>query len=105
MKTLASILIVTFLFAAVVAAHGDLAHVMGTVVAVDEHSVSVKTADGTVKVVTFDEYTHFLKGTTPAAVKDVVVGSRVVIHAHQTGDKYRAVEVKIGMPAPAASAK
>lgn len=103
MNKLASILMVSLLFAAVAVAHGNLAHVMGTVVAVDDHSLSVKTADGTVKVVVWDGETHFLKGTSPATIKDVVVGSRVVIHAHQNGDKYHAVEIKIGVTSAPAS--
>jgi len=86
---------------ALVFAHGDLAHILGTVVEVTDHSVSVKTADGSVKVVAIDAETHFLKGKAPAAVKDVVVGSRVVIHAHQNGDKYHAAEIKIGVATPA----
>lgn len=80
-------------------AHGGMVHVMGTVVQVSDHSLSVKTSDGTVKVVAFDGETHFLKGDTPATVKDVVIGSRVVIHAHKHGDMLHAAEVKIGVAA------
>jgi hypothetical protein len=96
MKKLASLLFLTLCIAAPVYAHGNLAHVMGTVVEITDHSVSVKTADGSVKVVAYDSETHFLKGTSPAAAKDIVVGSRVVIHAHQDGEKYHAAEIKIG---------
>lgn len=96
MKKLASILLLTLCLSAVVYAHGNLAHVMGTVVEITDHSVSVKTADGSVKVVAYDAETHFLRGTSPATAKDIVVGSRVVIHAHQNGDKYHAAEIKIG---------
>jgi len=77
-------------------AHGDLVHVLGTVVEVKNHSVSVKTADGSIKVVAFDGETRFLKGTSPATAKDLTVGARVVIHAHQNGDKFHAAEIKIG---------
>ncbi len=93
----ASILIAAFLLSALAFAHGNLAHVMGTIVKIDDHSISVKTTDGSVKVVAFDEQTKFLKGESPASAKDMAVGSLVVIHAHQNGDKYHAVEIKIGI--------
>lgn len=96
MKKFVSILLVTLLSSALAFAHGNLAHVLGTVVAITDHSVSVKTADGSIKVVAFDGETHFLKGGSPATPKDLMVGSRVVIHAHQNGDKLHAAEIKIG---------
>jgi len=96
MKKLASILILTLLLSALAFAHGNLTHVLGTVVEIGDHSLSVKTTDGSVKVVAFDADTHFLKGASPATVKDVAIGSRVVIHAHQNGDKLHAAEVRIG---------
>jgi hypothetical protein len=43
---------------------------------------------------------HFLKGDTPATLKDVVVGIRVVIHAHKHGDMLHAAEVKVGTGTP-----
>ncbi len=101
MKKLTSILIVTMLLGALAIAHGNLAHVLGTVVEIADRSISVKTADGSIKIVDFDAETHFLKGGSPATAKEVQVGSRVVIHAHQNGDKFHAVEVKIGTSAAA----
>ena len=100
MNKLVSTLLVTLLLSALAVAHGNLAHVMGTVVQVTDQSISVKTADGSIKVIAFDGETHFLKGSAPATIKDVLVGSRVVIHAHQNGDKFHAAEVKIGTSAP-----
>jgi len=82
-------------------AHGNLAHILGTVVEMTDKSVSVKTADGSVKVVAFDGETHFLKGGTPASAKDLAVGVRVVIHAHQNGTKFHAAEIKIATAAAA----
>jgi hypothetical protein len=96
MKKLASILFATVLLGALAFAHGNLAHVLGTVVAVTDHSVSVKIADGTVKEVAYDGETHFFKGSAAATAKDILVGSRVAIHAHQNGDKFHAAEIKIG---------
>jgi len=96
MKKLALILVSTVVLGALAFAHDNLAHVLGTVVEVTDHSISVKAADGSIKVVAFDGETHFLKGAAPATIKDVQVGSRVVIHAHQNGEKLHAAEVKIG---------
>ena len=96
MKKSAVILLATLLLSALAFAHGNLAHVIGTVVAITDHSVSVKTGDGSIKVVAFDGETHFMKGDLTATAKDVAVGSRVVIHAHQNGDKLHAAEIKIG---------
>lgn len=97
MKKPTLILLLTFLLSLAAFAHGDMEHVMGTVVAVTDQSLSVKLTDGSVKVVAFDAETHFLKGSAAATAKDVVVGSRVVIHAHKAGDKLHAAEVKIGV--------
>ena len=96
MKKLALSLVATLLLSSLVVAHGNLEHVMGTVVEITDHSISVKTADGSVKIVAFDADTHFLKGGSPATVKDIQIGSRVVIHAHKNGDKLHAAEIKIG---------
>lgn len=95
MKTLALALLSTLLLAPFAVAHGNLQHVLGTVTAVTGHSISVKTADGAIQAVAFDAETHFLKGTIAATARDVVVGSRVAIHAHKDGDAMHAVEVKI----------
>lgn len=97
MKKPALILLITMLLSLAAFAHGDMEHVMGTVVTVTDQSLSVKLTDGTVKVVLIDGETRFLKGTAAATAKDVVVGSRVVIHAHKHGDSLHAAEVKIGV--------
>jgi hypothetical protein len=77
-------------------AHGGMDHVLGTVTAMTGHSLSVKTRDGAIKTVEFDSETRFVKDDAPATVKDVQVGSRVVIHAHQLDNVLHAAEVKIG---------
>src|SRR5262245_25056631 len=82
-------------------AHGSEQHVMGTVTEITDHSVSVKIADGSVKTVEFDAQTKFLKGTAAITSKDVLVGSRVVIHAKKHNDGLLATEVKIGAAATA----
>jgi len=97
MKKSALILLIALSLNSLAFAHGDMEHVLGTVVKVTDQSLSVKVSDGTITVVLFDQETHFLKGTSPATAKDVPVGSRVVIHAHKHGDSLHAAEVKIGI--------
>lgn len=97
MKQIAFVLVTILLFGAALSAHGNLQHVMGTVIAVTDKSISVRTSDGSVKIVAFDGETHFFKGGAPASAKDVLIGARVVIHAHVNGDKMHAAEIKIGI--------
>jgi hypothetical protein len=90
----------TLILSALAFAHGGMDHVMGTVTEVSDHSVSVKTNDGAVTTVEFDGETKFIKGDSAATVKDVQVGSRVVIHAHRHDNSLHAAEVKIGVSSP-----
>ncbi len=101
MKKLALILVLSWFAGTLALAHGNLTHILGTVVQVTDHSLSVKTADGSIKIVAFDGETQFLKGGSPATAKELVIGNRVVIHAHQNGDKLHAAEVKIATNGPA----
>jgi hypothetical protein len=78
-------------------AHGDEVHVMGTVTNVDASSISVKVADGTVKVVKIMPATKFLKNNLAVTPQELKVGDRVVIHAKPDGDTLNATEVKIGV--------
>ena len=77
-------------------AHGNMEHVLGTVVKISDHSLSVKVSDGTIKVVLLDDQTRFLKGNSSATLNDIKIGTRVVIHANKHEDSLRAVEIKIG---------
>ena len=86
----------TLIISTLTLAHGGMEHVLGTVTAVTDHSLSVKTRDGAVKTVEFDGETKFVKGDAAATIKDVQVGSRVVIHAHPHDNLLHAAEVRIG---------
>ncbi|MGH9503048.1 MAG: DUF5666 domain-containing protein [Terriglobales bacterium] len=94
-----SVLICALLLATMALAHGGMEHVLGTVTAVTNHSLSVKTRDGALQTVEFDGETKFVKGEAAATVKDVRVGSRVVIHAHKNANSLHAAEVNIGADA------
>ena len=97
--TVIRILIGTLLLGTLAFAHGGMEHVLGTVTAITDHSLSVKTRDGAVKTVEFDGETKFVKGDAAATVKDIQVGSRVVIHAHKNDNSLHAAEVRIGTDA------
>jgi Cu/Ag efflux protein CusF len=103
MKKSAALLLAVLSLSLFAFAHGDLEHVIGTVVKIDGKAVSVKVADGSIKVVQLDDQTHILKAGVDAKASDIQVGSRVVIHARKHEDSLQAVEVKIGVTTPAAS--
>ena len=94
------LLICTLLLGTLAFAHGGLEHILGTVTAITDHSLSVKTRDGAVRTVDFDGETKFVKGDAAATIKDVQVGSRVAIHAHKNDNALHAAEVRIGAAAP-----
>jgi hypothetical protein len=91
------ILLVAFVaFAAGFAfAHGKEQHVMGTVTAMSDNSITVQTAKETVTVYTMTE-TNFVKSGSAASMKDLKIGDRVVIHAGKMDDKLMANEVDFG---------
>jgi len=100
MRSVVSTICVLLSLSALVFAHGDEKHVMGTVTKVEDGSIIVKTKEGD-KTVMVLSTTTFVKGTATVTQKDVKVGDRVVIHAMPMGDMLHATEVKIGIaPAP-----
>lgn len=98
---LVQLLTCTLLLGTLTFAHGGMEHILGTVTAITDHSLSVKTRDGATKTVEFDSETKFVKDDAAATIKDVQVGSRVVIHAHNHDSSLHAAEVKIGTDAAA----
>jgi hypothetical protein len=102
--------IVRFIVAAVtlligstlVFAHGGMEHVMGTVAAVTDTSITVETVQHKQVTVMLDPSTKFTHNAGQAALKDLKVGDRVVIHAKpNTEKKLVAVTVQWGVTAAA----
>ena len=83
-------------------AHGGMIHVMGTVTAVSDNSVTVETTDKKTVEVQFTETTTFMNGAKPGNRKELKVGDRVVIHAAKIKDSLQAHEVRFTQ-APASS--
>ncbi len=94
------------LTAAVMFAHGDKKHVMGTLEKVTADSVVVKQADGkSVEVKLVDKTMYVTRDGKAAKASDLAVGDRVVIHATPTGETLSADEVKFSAPGAAGATK
>ena len=72
---------------AIAFAHNGVEHVMGTVTAVTDTSVTVDTVKHTSVTVLLDPSTTFSNNDAPASLKDLKVGQRVVINAKENADK------------------
>ena len=90
---------VTLLFALSVMAlaHGKEKHLMGTVTGISASSITLETTAKKSVTVDVSDKTKFEKSGSPAALKDLKVGDRVVVHADVSGDKLVANEVHFGV--------
>jgi hypothetical protein len=102
MKRTIVLLTALLLVAGLAVAHEGKPHVMGTVTQVSENSITLKTTANTETVVSVVAQTVFTKNAATASWKDLRVGDRVVIHAHQTKKGLQAETVEIGVAKPAA---
>src|SRR5713226_7663023 len=83
--------------AAIVYAHNGVEHIMGTVTALTDSSITVDTLKHTSITVLIDPTTKFSKNDAQASRKDVKVGDRVAIEAKENGaKKLVGVTVKVG---------
>jgi hypothetical protein len=84
-------------------AHGGGKHVMGTVKAVDNETLTIETKDRKEVKVTADQQTRFEKSGAHATLKDLGIGERVVVHTAKPDKSgaMKAVLVKFGAPPPA----
>jgi len=97
MKTLA--FLAGLLVAPVLYAHGGHDHIMGTVTAVTENRLDVKTREGKAVTIRLTGETKYEKDTKPATLKDLKPGMRVVVDAEKDKEAFVAKEVKIGSAA------
>ena len=84
------------LFQVTLFAHGGEEHVTGTVTAVSDTSVTVKTTAGKVAEVGFDAKTTFARAKKTIQKSEIVVGDRIVIHAVEVNEKLVAHTVELG---------
>lgn len=77
-------------------AHGSEKHVMGTVTSISDGTIVVKTTSKETVTVSLNAATKFLKSGSPATLKDLKVGDKVVIHAKGPENNLVADEVRFG---------
>ena len=106
LKRLMVCALATLLFAALLQAHGNATHIIGTVSAVDGSHVTVQDKAGKSTVVMLEKTTKYFKDKKPAALADLQIGSRVVIDAMMDAKTkmYMAEEVRLGVAAAPATA-
>jgi hypothetical protein len=80
-------------------AHGKEKHVMGAVTNITENSITVETTAKKSVTVEVNDKTEFEKSGSPATLKDLKVGDKVVIHADVSDNKLIAHEVQFGAKA------
>lgn len=85
------------LCAGIAFAHNGMVHVMGTVSAITNTSISVTATNGTVQNVALTSETRYLRGDAAVSLKDIRIGDRIVIHATGKADHLVAAEVKAAM--------
>ncbi len=96
MKRILLLILTLGLFAGAAYAHNGMEHVMGTVTAVSDTSISVKATSGTIQNVILTSQTKYLRGDHPVTLKNIQTGDRIVIHATKKADQLMAVEAKAG---------
>lgn len=77
-------------------AHEGMEHITGTVTAVGNNSLTVKTTKGKTVKVSLEEKTAYSRGKSAAKMADLKEGDRVVIHAMEMKEVMVAHEVEIG---------
>jgi ribosomal protein S1 len=99
MKRTVAVVTLFFALSVIALAHGTGKHVMGTVTSISDSSIMVETTAKQSVTVDVSYKTKFEKSGSPATLKDLKVGDKVVIHADVSGDKLVANEVRFGAKA------
>ena len=96
MQRMVAVVTLLFALAIMALAHGNEKHVMGTVTSISDSSITVETTAKKSVTVDVSDQTKFEKSDSPATLKDLKVGDKVVIHAGVSGTKLVANEVQFG---------
>jgi hypothetical protein len=96
MKRMILLLALVVFAAGAALAHGKEEHVMGTVTAMTDSSITVQTKDKGLVIVYTTVETKYERSGAAASMKDLNVRDRVVIHAARINDKLVANEVQFG---------
>src|SRR5215831_9119036 len=86
------------LFGGLLLAHGNATHLMGTVTAIGNDTVTIQGKDSKPVVVRLEKTTKYFKNKKAATIDDMKVGTRVVIDAEmdQKSKMYAAEEIQLG---------
>lgn len=95
MKRVLLLLLTLGVFAGAAYAHNGMQHVMGTVTAITNTSITVKTTDGKAQSVAVTGDTKYSKADATVTLKEIKVGDHIVIHTTRKGDQLTAAEVKV----------
>ena len=99
MKRIVAVVTLLFALSLMALAHGNEKHVMGKVTSVSDTSITVETTAKKSVTLEVSDKTKFEKSGSPATLKDLKVGDKVVIHADASGAKLVANEVHFGAKA------
>jgi ribosomal protein S1 len=96
MKRTVAVVALVFALSFMALPHGKEKHVMGTVTSISDSSITVETTAKKSVSIDVSDNTKFRKSGSPATLKDLKVGDKVVVHADVSGDKLVANEVHFG---------
>src|SRR6266481_8054905 len=96
MKRTVTVVTLLLAFSLLALAHGKEKHVMGTVTSISDTSITLETTAKKSVTVDVSDKTKFEKSGSPATLKDLKVGNKVVVHADISGDKLVADYVHFG---------
>jgi cell division protein FtsL len=99
MKRATAVLTLLFALSLIAFAHGKEKHVMGSVTNISENSITVETTAKKSVTVEVNDKTKFEKSGSPATIKDLKVGDKVVVHADVSDNKLVANEIHFGAKA------
>lgn len=97
-RVFAIVLGALLLFSGPLVAHEGHKHkIMGSVAAVDAaaHRLEVKATDGKTVALTLDAKTKVMRGSQPATMGDLAVGTRVVVTMTEENGAKTAVEIRL----------
>lgn len=105
MKCLKPLVLTLSLLALSAFAHDGSHGLKGTVTAMTANTITIETPAKKTTTIHFDDKTAFIRSEAAATAKDLKVGDRVVIEAHDMDGKMHAVKIRFGKPRKAASSK
>jgi hypothetical protein len=97
MKALSIALLFALILTGPAAAHeGHAERVLGTVAAIDDQSVAIRTKDGKTLRVALDAQTVVFRGDEKVARTDIAVGDRAVVSVGSKSNKHVATQIRLG---------